>query len=50
MPRGKVVKPRDNYVEDNGRTSVFPKFQSEQEVDMKNTPAQFRNPRIMIQS
>ena len=37
MPIGRVVKPRDSYVEDNGRTSVFPKFQNEQEVDVKNT-------------
>ena len=48
VPRGRVAKPRDSYVEDNGRTSVFPKFQNEQEVDVKNTPAQFRCPRIMI--
>ena len=33
------MKPRDSYVEDNGRTSVFQKFQNEQEVDVKNTPA-----------
>ena len=39
MPIGRVVKPRDSYVEDNGRTCAFPKFQNEQEVDVKNTPA-----------
>jgi len=50
VTKGRVAKPRDSYVEDNGRTSVFPKFQNEQEVDVKNTPAQFRCPRIMIQS
>ncbi|KAL4626985.1 hypothetical protein ACB092_05G135100 [Castanea dentata] len=37
VPRGRVAKPRDSYVEDNGRTSVFPKLQDEQEVDVKNT-------------
>ncbi|KAF3946787.1 hypothetical protein CMV_026984 [Castanea mollissima] len=39
VPRGRVAKPRDSYVKDNGRTSVLPKFQNEQEVDVKSTPA-----------
>nr|POF02789.1 protein strubbelig-receptor family 3 [Quercus suber] len=38
VPRGRVAKPSDSYVENNGRRGVFPKLQNEQEVDVKNTP------------
>ena len=38
MPRGRVAKPSDSYVENNGRRGVFPKLENEQEVDVKNTP------------
>ncbi|KAL4600016.1 hypothetical protein ACB092_11G167500 [Castanea dentata] len=38
VPRGRVAKPNDSYVENNGRRGVFPKLQNEQEVDVKNTP------------
>uniref|UniRef100_A0A7N2LR91 Uncharacterized protein n=1 Tax=Quercus lobata TaxID=97700 RepID=A0A7N2LR91_QUELO len=39
MEKGGVAKPPDGYVEDNGRTDVFPKLQNAQEVDVKTTPA-----------